>query len=100
MITDFIRLQSKRARRNVNATIKLAHQYQYDPDRISREMRQRCLMCHYRTEVVGRAMTQSECKQCYKVIISTSTAADVFCKECAQSLGACVHCGADIDLER
>ena len=77
--------------------IEMAKKLIDDPDSEQRRESQQCQICFYSSRIGGAALTDAECGKCGKLMHFCNTCTDVLCKECAEEMELCMHCGADIE---
>jgi hypothetical protein len=89
-------------RRHLDEWIAAAERAWADKDRDERIAAQKCRWCFYARgrggRIVGHGFTTRACASCEAPQTYSSTAANPLCMPCAQRLGLCVECCADIDL--
>lgn len=87
-------------RRSLGEWIARAERAFADTDRAKRLERHECRWCFYARSggVAGAALTSKPCDACGDIQHYESTATDRLCRACAERLGLCVRCIADVDL--
>lgn len=74
--------------------------YNYDVDkrREQRLEKHECKVCFYlKSRIGGAAITKKSCNVCGNAVVHATTCTGVACKECAEALHICTHCGGDLD---
>lgn len=85
----------------VDSMRKRLADFDNDPQRAARLEKSECKSCFYLYgKLGGAAMTLSACGVCDTERHFANTCVDALCKICADKLGLCKHCGADIDLKQ
>lgn len=97
---DDVRNASYFNRRHLTEWIAQAERAFADLDRAKRMERHECRWCFYAksSRIAGQAITTKPCDSCGEPQTYSSTATDRVCRPCAERLGICVLCAADIDL--
>lgn len=97
-----VRAASYFGRQRLSAWISNAERAFADLDKTERIERHECRWCFYRAmsggRVGGQAFTARDCDSCGQSVTYSSTNTDRVCRPCAERLGICVSCVADIDL--
>jgi hypothetical protein len=95
-----VRTATHYARQYLNEWIINAEHAYTDKQRTERAAAQCCRWCFYgrRSRLAGQAFTTRPCDSCAEDQTFSSTATDPLCMPCAQRLGLCVRCCADVDL--
>ena len=93
------KMKNRSRKERVELLSKSLLEYYKDPDRLNRKHTHVCKFCHYinNSRIGGAAITTVNCRNCDKEITFGNTCTDVFCKECAEELKLCRHCGARMD---
>lgn len=90
----------ERARERIDHYAAYALACLRDEKRKERREAALCPLCFYEQgRIGGCAMTTTNCSNCVKELNFSSTCTDKLCKECANNLKLCMHCGATQNLK-
>lgn len=92
--------QTHSSKSAVESTIRRAEACKRDDASEARRKARECVSCYYLRagRLVGQAFTDWKCFACGREGMHPNTGVPRLCTECADENGACVECGADIEL--